>query len=894
MYVKYSVLVMLYDVIIGPIELIVEYIFNFFLSKFSVFGVMGAVLAVSIGINLLALPLYNKADKLQEKERTVAKKLENRVKQIKKTFKGNEQYMMLNAYYRENHYSPLYMLRGSLSILLEIPFFIAAYHFLSNCTALDGASFLFLKNLGSPDGLLRIGSISVNILPFVMTVINFVSGAVYTRDYTFREKIQLYVIALIFLVLLYNSPSGLVTYWIFNNVFSLAKNIIMKTKHPGKILHTLISVLLAVMGIYFFTRDILLWKKLIVVVFCLTVAVFPYARKYFHIKGVALAYTKKTVYLLFFSCLGLALLMGLLLPASVIASSPTEFSFLGNTDSPLTYIGTSFSLFFGLWVLWPVIIFFMFDKKVRGAESCLLFMLLLVCISNAYFFKSDYGNLSNLFMVQNTEKLSGGLRLNAFSFIVYGCIVFVSLMLYSKKNEYLILFAIVICSVELILGVVKTVSISNSYKDIQRSHTDTSVNTSEKTVSNIDKEYNLSKNEKNVVVLFLDRAIGSFAPMIFEEFPEIKKAFQGFTVYPNTISFSDYTVQAIPLISGGYEYTQEKMNGRDTELLRNKHDEALLVSPKLFSDAGFKTTVTDPAWSNYHSWGDLSPFSDYPEIKVSEIQGKYYDDFIEETGCFVINPDEYAKKGSVDFSVLQCMPPFLRSLFYNNVKRSVKGSDGRDFFKWLSNLYYLNLMTDFTSDSPTFTFIRNDATHDIDMMTVILNDDYLTSSAETTSDITLKHYQANVAVYLQIGRWLDYLRKNGAFDNTRIIIVSDHGRGVDIPNGDSQVAWYHALLMEKDFDSNSEVRIDNTFMTVADVLFLAKKGLSVSDINPFTGKKLVQEKENGVNIYHTLDWNAEHFRDAYKFELDKSRAWHVSDDIYDKENWIPLIEWEER
>ena len=75
---------MLYDLIISPIELIVEYIFKFSISKFENFGVIGAILAVSIGINLLALPLYNIADKLQEKERITTKKLEPRVKRIKK------------------------------------------------------------------------------------------------------------------------------------------------------------------------------------------------------------------------------------------------------------------------------------------------------------------------------------------------------------------------------------------------------------------------------------------------------------------------------------------------------------------------------------------------------------------------------------------------------------------------------------------------------------------------------------------------------------------------------------------------------------------------------------------------------------------------------------------
>jgi membrane protein insertase Oxa1/YidC/SpoIIIJ len=69
-----------------------------------------------------------------------------------------------------------------------------------------------------------------------MTAINIIAGAVYTRGFPLKDKIQLYGMALIFLVLLYNSPAGLVLYWTMNNIFSLLKNIYFKIKSPKKIL----------------------------------------------------------------------------------------------------------------------------------------------------------------------------------------------------------------------------------------------------------------------------------------------------------------------------------------------------------------------------------------------------------------------------------------------------------------------------------------------------------------------------------------------------------------------------------------------------------------------------------------------------------------------------------
>ncbi len=237
---------MLYSIIVAPIEAVVGWIFLFITNKLPSLGVIGAICGVSVAINILALPLYNIAESIQEKERQINKKLEPRVKQIKKAFKGDEQFMMLSEYYRQNSYHPLYALRGSLSILIEIPFFIAAYNYLSNSEILKESSFWIFNNLGEADRMftLSLGSliIPVNILPIIMTAINFVSGYIYTRNATKRDKIQLYIMGLFFLVLLYNSPSGLVIYWICNNIFSLAKTIVLKTKHPRLIFHIFLSI----------------------------------------------------------------------------------------------------------------------------------------------------------------------------------------------------------------------------------------------------------------------------------------------------------------------------------------------------------------------------------------------------------------------------------------------------------------------------------------------------------------------------------------------------------------------------------------------------------------------------------------------------------------------------
>ena len=60
--------------------------------------------------------------------------------------------------------------------------------------------------------------------------INVVSSAIYLKGFPLKTKIQLYGMALFFLVFLYNSPAALVFYWTLNNVFSLVKTIFYKLK----------------------------------------------------------------------------------------------------------------------------------------------------------------------------------------------------------------------------------------------------------------------------------------------------------------------------------------------------------------------------------------------------------------------------------------------------------------------------------------------------------------------------------------------------------------------------------------------------------------------------------------------------------------------------------------
>jgi membrane protein insertase Oxa1/YidC/SpoIIIJ len=103
---------------------LIELVYSLFWRFTGVPGI--AIIGVSLAVNLFCLPLYRMADDVQERERQKQASMARWVNHIKKHFSGDEQYMMLSAYYTEQNYRPIQALVGSISLLLQIPFFMAA------------------------------------------------------------------------------------------------------------------------------------------------------------------------------------------------------------------------------------------------------------------------------------------------------------------------------------------------------------------------------------------------------------------------------------------------------------------------------------------------------------------------------------------------------------------------------------------------------------------------------------------------------------------------------------------------------------------------------------------------------------------------------------------------
>ena len=655
----------LYNVIVSPIELVVEFVFGL------MFRMLGqgetnqglAVVGVSLAISFLTLPLYRRADIVQQHERETRMRMSVMLNRIRAVFSGDERFMMIQAYYREQGYSPIHALKGSVSLLLEIPFFIAAYHFLSNLEILNGAPFGIIADLGKPDRLIGFGGHSINLLPILMTFINCVSAAVYFRGFALKDKLQTYGLALVFLVLLYNSPSGLVVYWTCNNIFSLAKNIFYNLRNP----RTVFSVVCALSGTIFAVcatlSGVLNSRKKYVAVFlfmacsfiplvCLKIKKKPAAKR--KEAGVPVSMP-----VFFVSAFVLSVLLGVLIPSGVIESSPAEFIDVGDFRNPLHFLRFSLAYALGFFVLWAGIVFAIMGKTGQNRFSAVFCAISVVFIVDYMCFSRNLGLLSSYLVFDNDPEFPKlGVILNLFVVaLLFGGVMF---MCRFRRG----VVAATYVSVMLLFSV-SVLSFVNVHRT-QAQFAELSYVKSLGTGGDDEKPvFSLSRTGKNVVVLMLDRAISGYFPLLLEEKPFLKEQFSGFTFYPNTVSFGAHTIFGAPPLFGGYEYTPEEMNKRGSELLRDKHNESLLVMPALFSRSGWDVTVCDAPFANYKWVPDMSIYDSFPDIKTHVTERMYLKRLCEKYQL-LDNGLQSLKRNFFCYSLFKVSPVFMQSFLYDD------------------------------------------------------------------------------------------------------------------------------------------------------------------------------------------------------------------------------------
>lgn len=881
----------LFNIFIFPIYGIIEFLYHSVCVLSSHYALI-SIFTVSFFVNLICLPMYNRAEFYQKQEREIQKKLEQTVKSIKKNFKGDEQFMLLSTYYRQNHYHPIMALRSSLSLLIQIPFFIAAYAFFSQPEIYNAMSVGLIKDLSKPDGLITLFGSSINILPIVMTLINIIAAEIYAKGIPVKERIQMHALAFVFLILLYNSPSGLVIYWTFNNCLSLLKNIGLKAKNTRKFFLISILTMTLAITIPLLSNAILIQnippeiKFGTITLFVLTLIVslffYLYQRKCNNIFN-----TEQRNNIFTGTTLSVALLTGVLVPSIVISSSPEEFSFLGNINNPIHYVIYTGTKAIGLFFVWPAIFYYFANDKMKNILSACFLGLLFSCLTNILMFRGELGLLS----VDLTMNIIDASIFRPTQMVLNTLISFLAILLgilsviknklnIIKRAVTIIIFSVIIVSS---FNIWKT---EYKFKDIKANVNAEKMFFKKNRNQNVRPIFELSRKGKNVIIIFVDRAISGYLPVLMEENPEFKKTFTGFTYYPNCVSFFGHTILAYPPLIGGYEYTPKNLNNMKNRKNSDKFKESLLVLPLIFKENGYNATVLNTPISSFCPFKNEREgyFSDnlYDKFGIHNAGRMNTGDAEIQSFAIMQEKTDFSKileRNFLYFSLFVNVPTvFKKSIYANgtykpndNIKRSIVWDNflEKEFLK----LYLLPTYTGITEKQVnTFTIFNTECIH------LNFND----------KPYCEEHLSLQRQVFNLLKEYINYLKSEKIYDNTRIIIVSDHGHwGQRHPKLNGKKTMFNPLLFVKDFDSRGEYKTNATFMTNADTPQIALSKLIENPKNPFTGKNIVKEtNKNKVEILYYDDLNA-----VFKMYNDNTCYYPtakyitVSENIFDSNKW---------
>ncbi len=206
-----------FDVIAKPMLSALNFLYDFIGN----YGI--AIILITILVKILFWPLAAKSYKSMKK----MQKLQPQIAKLREKYKGDKQRMNqeIMQMYKTYKVNPM---GGCLPMIVQIPVFIAFYKVLGASIELRHAPFLlWINDLSAPDrlfpdlGIPYVGGIPVMTLLMGASMFIQQKMTPTTGDPTQAKMMMLMPIVFTFIFI--NFPSGLVLYWLVNNLLSIGQ-----------------------------------------------------------------------------------------------------------------------------------------------------------------------------------------------------------------------------------------------------------------------------------------------------------------------------------------------------------------------------------------------------------------------------------------------------------------------------------------------------------------------------------------------------------------------------------------------------------------------------------------------------------------------------------------------
>ncbi|MCX7025252.1 MAG: YidC/Oxa1 family membrane protein insertase [Spirochaetes bacterium] len=897
----------LYLCFVRPIELLLGFLFGRYFALSGHYGI--SLVLLSLSVTLLTAPLYYLAERWKRAEEEIKFRMRRELSGVKRYYSGQKRFYLTQNVHRLYGYNPLLALRASFGLFVQIPFFFAAYQLLSHHAGLHGQTFLFIGDLGKPDGLLG----GIHILPFVMTFINLASALAYTRSVSLRENGSLFALSAAFLVLLYDRPSALLVYWTMNNVFSLAKNLFFPARravqpaggeaepgaiaagiawlrelYGGSLYRPAIGIaafaLLAAQSwwlIYFAASFEYCVIATGILAVCLSMLVCVKAIKALGIRRAAadlaplvltwILFVVSAYFLLFdrrqnalisnrnikmlasaildlaawtaatklrpsvtrpvpfgpgIYAAGLAYLaldLFIISPLKVYFSSPTDIGM-----SPYTLVAGNLPALaaFLMAGCFPLLVSIPTKRRPdRRPPESLPLGLVIAAIAFTALTGAGYGMLDE-FALERAFLLD---HPSAWLFIIDIAVLgasFAAARWSCHKKHGAVIPALAIL---LLAGAVQ-VSVAAS-KSEPGSLAEASANAVHD--GNLPPEsaeiHRFSRRGPNVVFVIADMFNGNYLGDALEASPKRKELLDGFTWYPNVLAAASHTATSLPSVYGGFDFEPSRlgdMPGTGGEKLGR-------AAVRFFGglqDKGFSVGVVDLLYADYPAFALIKG-------KLTESRSASY------VGHWrVVRGSMEAARQNPKNALLSMLTVFDASPFM--LKAWIYDQSGWIVFrknyqfayiarKTVGNFAYLDLLPELSTSAadgkPRLLFIHTQFTHEpfgVDANGSIISDGYPDSTTKSFIDATSARYTARAFVDALL-RWTDWMKREGVYDNTIIVVLSDHGNNasdqgfpvpdiLDNPLERHDISRAHALLLCKPLGTRAPFLRDDRFLSTAD------------------------------------------------------------------------------
>jgi YidC/Oxa1 family membrane protein insertase len=213
-----------FGVIARPLVLALKWLYSYTHN----YGV--AIIILTIIIKIIFWPLTHKSYKSMQ----VMKKLQPKINQVREKYKDdreklNQELMMLYRTYKVNPVG------GCLPMVLQIPVFFALYRMLYNSVELLHQPFmLWINDLTAPDRLYLgfpipyLGGLPV--MTVLMGLSMFLQQKMTPSSGDPRQEKMMLLMPVMFTFFFFNFPSGLVLYWLVNNILSIVQQYLINRR----------------------------------------------------------------------------------------------------------------------------------------------------------------------------------------------------------------------------------------------------------------------------------------------------------------------------------------------------------------------------------------------------------------------------------------------------------------------------------------------------------------------------------------------------------------------------------------------------------------------------------------------------------------------------------------